>query len=75
MPKPHPQKTTQGTGDRVKILRQSKGEGAAGAGGVTSYLELQFPTKEGISLHDITPQLRQVTFFSFFAPVGWSILH
>lgn len=51
-------KTLQGTGDRVRVVRQQ--QSSAAAAGVTSYLEIQLPTKEGISLHDITPQLRQV---------------
>lgn len=50
---------SQGTGDRVRILRHQQSEHSAAAG-VTSYMEIQLPTKEGISLHDITPQLRQV---------------
>lgn len=54
----HPKQNAQGTGDRVRVVRQQ--QSGAAAAGVTSYLEMQFPTKEGISLHDITPQLRQV---------------
>jgi hypothetical protein len=42
----------------VRVLRHQQSNSAAA--GVTSYLEIQLPTKEGISLHDITPQLRQV---------------
>lgn len=53
----------QGTGDRVRVVRHSQSDSAAAAG-VTSYLEIQLPTKEGISLHDITPQLRQARFYA-----------
>lgn len=50
---------TQGTGDKVRVLKHQQSDHSAAAS-VTSYLEIQLPTKEGISLHDITPQLRQV---------------
>lgn len=42
----------------MRVLKHH--QSSATAAGVTSYLEIQLPTKEGISLHDITPQLRQV---------------
>ncbi len=40
----------------------------------TNYLELQFPTKEGISLHDITPQLRQVLLTTLFCVVCYVLM-
>ncbi len=45
-----------GTGDKTKVVTQhtNKASGAA----VTNYLEIALPTKDGISLHDITPQIR-----------------
>ena len=48
----------QAKGDDIKITSQKKRSGSATA--VTNYLELQFPTKLGISLHDVTPALREV---------------
>ncbi|KAM3570083.1 hypothetical protein VYU27_007845 [Nannochloropsis oceanica] len=46
-----------GTGDSVRVVTQQmkKNDGPA----ITNYVEISLSTKEGISLHDITPQLHQ----------------
>ena len=45
--------------DAIKITNLRKSSGTATS--VTNYMELNFQTKLGISLHDITPSLREVS--------------